>query len=150
MRHQRILTLLLGIAVGVCLGGSSLAEAAARHTGKKRVAVSKGKRTTKKKASRARASGPPRQRTPDPERYREIQQALADRGHYTGPVDGKWSPECLEALRRFQQAENLNVDGKLGAQSLIALGLGPKREPMPANLIPPVKPELKTGPDITQ
>jgi peptidoglycan hydrolase-like protein with peptidoglycan-binding domain len=59
----------------------------------------------------------------------EIQQALADKGHYTGPVDGNWGSECVEALRRFQQEQNLKPDGKLGALSLIALGLGPKRGP---------------------
>jgi peptidoglycan hydrolase-like protein with peptidoglycan-binding domain len=65
---------------------------------------------------------------PTPERYTEIQQALADKGYYTGPVNGQWGPECVTALKRFQQEQNLNPDGKLGALSLIALGLGPKRQ----------------------
>lgn len=58
----------------------------------------------------------------------EIQQALADKGYYDGPVDGVWRSECVDALKRFQQNENLEPDGKLGALSLIALGLGPKRD----------------------
>jgi peptidoglycan hydrolase-like protein with peptidoglycan-binding domain len=66
---------------------------------------------------------------PTPERYKEIQQALTDRGHYTGPVNGIWGPESVAALKSFQQEQNLTPDGKLGALSLIALGLGPKREP---------------------
>ena len=66
--------------------------------------------------------------TPTPERYREVQQALADRGYYTGPVDGIWSAECVESLKRFQSDKSLGADGKLGALSLIALGLGPNRD----------------------
>jgi hypothetical protein len=34
------------------------------------------------------------------------------------------------ALKRFQEDQNIAADGKLGALSLIALGLGPKREPL--------------------
>jgi peptidoglycan hydrolase-like protein with peptidoglycan-binding domain len=60
----------------------------------------------------------------------QIQQALADKGYYTGPVNGAWGPDSVEALKKFQQDQNLAVDGKLGALSLIALGLGPKREPI--------------------
>jgi peptidoglycan hydrolase-like protein with peptidoglycan-binding domain len=60
----------------------------------------------------------------------EIQQALIDKGFHSGPPSGKWGSEWVAALKQFQQAQNLKVDGKLGALSLIALGLGPKREPM--------------------
>jgi peptidoglycan hydrolase-like protein with peptidoglycan-binding domain len=58
----------------------------------------------------------------------EIQQALSERGFYEGPVDGNWNASCVEALRRFQADQNLSPDGKIGALSLIALGLGPKRD----------------------
>jgi hypothetical protein len=33
----------------------------------------------------------------------------------------------VDALRRFQADQNLDVDGKIGSLSLIAMGLGPKR-----------------------
>jgi peptidoglycan hydrolase-like protein with peptidoglycan-binding domain len=65
---------------------------------------------------------------PTQERYTEIQQALTDRGYYDGPLNGVWNQECVQALKKFQQDEKLSPDGKLGALSLIALGLGPKRE----------------------
>jgi hypothetical protein len=67
------------------------------------------------------------QSRPTPERYREIQQALADKGFFKGEVNGTWSTDSVEALKNFQKAENLDPDGKLGSLSLIALGLGPKR-----------------------
>jgi peptidoglycan hydrolase-like protein with peptidoglycan-binding domain len=84
------------------------------------------------RAAKSRRSGPPKQTEPSAQRYMEIQQALADRGYYKGEIDGKWGASCVEALKQFQEEQNLKPDGKLGALSLIALGLGPKREPVPA------------------
>lgn len=101
----------------------SAKRASAKKTPVKR-AKAKGRRTTQT-ARRA-----PRQSAPTPERYMEIQQALADKGFFTGEVNGSWGPDSVDALKRFQAAQNLSVDGKLGALSLIALGLGPKRDSM--------------------
>jgi peptidoglycan hydrolase-like protein with peptidoglycan-binding domain len=67
------------------------------------------------------------QQQPTPERYKEIQQALADHGYFNGTVDGTWGADSLDALKRFQRDQNIADDGKLGSMSLIALGLGPKR-----------------------
>jgi peptidoglycan hydrolase-like protein with peptidoglycan-binding domain len=107
----------LTTAVAACLiaGGAPAAEA--------KKPTSKGK-----KSSRARRAGPPRQKAPSPERFKEFQEALAERGYYTGPINGEWGPESVDALKRFQRDQNLAADGKLGALSIIALGLGPKRE----------------------
>lgn len=68
--------------------------------------------------------------TPTPERYREIQQALIDRGYLQGPASGVWGPDCVQALKKFQQDQNLEPSGKVNSISLITLGLGPKREPL--------------------
>ena len=43
--------------------------------------------------------------------------------------DGVWGADSIDALKRFQKDQNLDGDGKLGALSLIGLGLGPKRAP---------------------
>ena len=67
------------------------------------------------------------QGAPTPERYKEIQQALATKGYYKGESSGVWGPDSVDALRRFQADQNLEVDGKIGSLSLIAMGLGPKR-----------------------
>ncbi len=67
------------------------------------------------------------QREPAPERYKEIQQSLADKGYFAGPVNGTWNSDSVDALKRFQRDQNIGDDGKLGSLSLIALGLGPKR-----------------------
>lgn len=68
---------------------------------------------------------------PTPERYREIQQALIARGYLKGEPTGKWDEASIEAMRRFQQDQNIEPSGKLDALSLIALGLGPRRDSNP-------------------
>jgi Putative peptidoglycan binding domain len=111
----------------------------------------RSKRATPRYSKRARTTrtttyqpGPRSQRGPTPERYKEIQQALADKGYYKGEVNGQWAADSTDALRRFQSDQNLKVDGKLGSLSLIALGLGPKRtvaaqdKPAPAAPTEPV------------
>ena len=67
------------------------------------------------------------QQQPAPDRYKEIQQALSDRGYFKGQVDGQWGPESVEALKQFQHEQKIDEDGKISSLSLIALGLGPHR-----------------------
>ena len=107
------------------------ATAAPHTTGKKAAAGKKstsGRKTSAKQtasqASRYRRSV---QKEPAPDRYKEIQQSLAEKGYFAGPVNGTWGPDSVEALKRFQRDQNIGDDGKLGSLSLIALGLGPKR-----------------------
>lgn len=96
-------------------------------------APSRGKtaaRTSSRSSSKKRTARPARpatQQRPTPERYKEIQQALIDKGYLRSEPTGVWGPESAEALKRFQQDRNLPADGKLSARSLIDLGLGPKR-----------------------
>lgn len=73
------------------------------------------------------ARRPPVQMQPTTDRYKEIQQALADKGYFRGAPDGTWNGESVDALKRFQKDQNLDPDGKIGSLSLMALGLGPKR-----------------------
>ena len=70
-----------------------------------------------------------RQMAPAPERYREIQEALVAKGYLAaGEGDGSWNAASSEALKRFQADQNLDPTGKINSLSLIALGLGPKRD----------------------
>jgi peptidoglycan hydrolase-like protein with peptidoglycan-binding domain len=81
------------------------------------------------------------QQQPTPDRFREIQQALAEKGYFAGQPDGNWGPESVDALKRFQREQNLTEDGKLGALSLIALGLGPRRPAAPDVAVEAAPPE---------
>lgn len=80
-----------------------------------------------------------RQQVPTPDRYRQIQQALIDKGYLHSPATGYWDQSSVDALRRFQEAQNLDPSGRLNSLSLIALGLGPKREGL-------LKPAPETAP----
>ena len=53
----------------------------------------------------------------------QIQQKLLGRGYYSGEVDGVYGSRTEEAVRRFQQKNGLDADGKAGAQTLAALGI---------------------------
>lgn len=85
------------------------------------------KRKSSKAGAKTAAVRRSSQQQPTPERYREIQQALAERGYFSGEADGNWGADSVDALKRFQREQNLTDDGKLGSLSLIALGLGPRR-----------------------
>lgn len=66
---------------------------------------------------------------PDEDRYRQIQQALADKGYFKGEVNGQWERDSVEALQKFQldnKFPDIFSDGKINALSLNGLGLGAK------------------------
>jgi peptidoglycan hydrolase-like protein with peptidoglycan-binding domain len=103
---------------------------AAKRPGAKAGAVrtaAAARKSKSKKPVRTRTARRVYQTAPAPERYQEIQVALAARGYFTGQPDGAWGPDSIEALKRFQKDQNLAPSGKLNSVSLIALGLGPKR-----------------------
>jgi peptidoglycan hydrolase-like protein with peptidoglycan-binding domain len=68
------------------------------------------------------------QSRPTRDRYREIQQALADAGFFPHTVDGFWGKLSEAALKEYQQEEGLNPTGRLDSRTLIRLGLGPQYE----------------------
>ena len=45
---------------------------------------------------------------------KQIQSALKNAGYYQGAVDGKLGKKTRRAVRAFQRANNLPVDGKVG------------------------------------
>jgi hypothetical protein len=92
----------------------------------------------KKPVPAKRVSWRNRQASPSPDRYREIQGALAAKG-FLKPEDatGTWNQTSSDALKKFQTEQNLESSGKINSLSLIALGLGPHRDPAP----PPKNPQ---------
>ena len=129
--------------------GVSKGATASRTTASHPAATKAGPRTT---AARRGKKGPPakrvtwrnRQLAPTPQRYKEIQEALAAKG-YLNPedADGVWNQASMDALKKFQAGQNLDSTGKINSLSLIALGLGPRREtpaPKPPAEAPPPAP----------
>ena len=95
----------------------------------KKKAATPAKKTTKKRV----VSRPLRQTVPAAERYRQIQQALIDKGYLQGSASGAWGQDSVAALRQFQADQKLDGSGKINALTLIRLGLGPKRDPAVQN-----------------
>lgn len=103
----------------------------ARSTGYKR-GRARGRSPQPVRARRYRG-----QQTPTQERFTEIQQALITRGYLQTSPSGAWDTHSAEALKRFQEEQNLPPTGKITSLSLIALGLGPKRNPISASAASP-------------
>jgi cytoskeletal protein RodZ len=107
-------------------------------TRSKTAATPDGKTSRKTKVASARSRP---QSTPTAERYKQIQEALAAKGYL--PPDqatGQWNDASVDALKRFQAAQNIDSNGRINSLSLIALGLGPKRDGSSAAIIPPAAP----------
>ncbi len=105
--------------------GAVRSGAKSTSPGKHQVLATGRSRGKHGRVSYVAARGPSLQAAPSPERYQEIQQALASRGFYKGEVNGTWGPDSVDALKQFQTAQNLPNDGKISSLSLIGLGLGP-------------------------
>jgi peptidoglycan hydrolase-like protein with peptidoglycan-binding domain len=80
-----------------------------------------------------------RQMAPTSDRYRQIQEALAAKG-YLRPeqVTGVWNASSIDAMKQFQAGQHIDSSGKINSLSLIALGLGPKHDPV--TIKPPAPP----------
>jgi hypothetical protein len=135
MKHGLLISLFVVIAASLGLAQSAT----------KPHASIKGKSAKKAGKTIVRSS---RQMAPTPERYRDIQQALVEKGYLKSEPSGIWDAQSSDALRQFQTDQKLSPTGKISSASLIGLGLGPKAaadQPKPAE----IKPE-QTSPSSTQ
>src|SRR5262245_13171973 len=57
------------------------------------------------------------------ENVRNAQQALKDKGMYTGSIDGAMNAQTKKAVRDFQKQNNLKVTGTLNRETMAALGI---------------------------
>lgn len=58
----------------------------------------------------------------DPQTVRQVQQALSDKGHNPGPIDGVMGPRTRSALQDYQRSQNITA-GDLDARTLESLGV---------------------------
>lgn len=54
---------------------------------------------------------------PESPTKKDLQAALKNAGFYQGEVDGKFGPKSKKAVEDFQAANDLKVDGKVGANT---------------------------------
>lgn len=57
------------------------------------------------------------------EKVKAAQQALKDKGHDPGTVDGKMGPKTQAALRDFQKAQGMQATGRLDMKTMQSLGV---------------------------
>jgi peptidoglycan hydrolase-like protein with peptidoglycan-binding domain len=118
-------SLLLALAISVCLTSAPAAAASAPQQATSS-SSSGTSSTTKKKSTKKHHSSKrePTQKAPTPERISEIQSALAHGGYYQGAPNGKWDSNTISAMQKFQADNGLSASGKIDAPSLQKLGLG--------------------------
>ena len=121
--------------VSVLAGSLALPQtstgAATKKTAAKKTTTATAKKGATSSTKKAKSGKKPvvaayRQQSPTPDRYREIQQALVDKGYLKTEPNGVWDAQSSDALKQFQTDQKLTPTGKLSSASLIGLGLGPK------------------------
>jgi peptidoglycan hydrolase-like protein with peptidoglycan-binding domain len=121
---RKVLYWVVALSMGVLAWSADPPPAKKKTPAKKSTAKS----SSGKKAP-AKSTWRNRQTVPSPERYKEIQAALASKGYLAqDSVNGKWGDASVEALKKFQADQKITASGKINSLSLIALGLGPKRD----------------------
>jgi peptidoglycan hydrolase-like protein with peptidoglycan-binding domain len=66
-----------------------------------------------------------------------LQQALADEGFYDGAIDGDFDDPTLAAVVAYQEQVGLFVDGVVGRESAIELGIWPDEDMLVVRTPPP-------------
>jgi peptidoglycan hydrolase-like protein with peptidoglycan-binding domain len=54
---------------------------------------------------------------------KSVQEALKNKGHNPGPIDGVMGARTQQALRAFQRAQNIQTSGQLDSSTASALGV---------------------------
>jgi hypothetical protein len=60
---------------------------------------------------------------PAPRFVREAQRALRDLGYQPGPLDGVMGRRTKQALVKYQQAERIQVTGRLDSETMVRLDI---------------------------
>ena len=118
---MRITSLTVVLSLFLTMMGLAATATKRKAPAKKASAKSRTSRTR-----RTRTTWRDRQLTPTADRYKEIQQALYDKGYLKSQPSGVWDNDSQDAMERFQTAQKLPATGKITAASLIGLGLGAK------------------------
>jgi peptidoglycan hydrolase-like protein with peptidoglycan-binding domain len=126
-------------------GKAAPKKANAKTVSRKTTSAKKGK-SSKKSVTTSATAGRSRQMAPTPERYRDIQQALVERGYLKSEPNGVWDARSVDALRQFQADQKLSPTGKISSASLIGLGLGPKTGQQELTGAAPKPPESSAPP----
>ena len=67
------------------------------------------------------------------EQVKAVQQALKDKGHDPGDIDGIMGPKTQAALKEYQQKEGLKATGRLDSETSAKLGVEAKASGGPSS-----------------
>src|SRR5262249_54072882 len=98
--------------------GGSPSDATKSDTTKSDTMKSDTMKSDTMKSSKAMASGGAGR-----DRVKAAQQALKDKGHDPGPIDGVMGPKTHAALKDFQKKEGLKDSGRLDQETIVKLGI---------------------------
>jgi hypothetical protein len=133
--YALIFSLILVCAVWCCAAGAQTQDAASSKsttaksstkksaTTKSSTAHAAVKHSRKKKTVRVRG-----QQKIDPDRAREIQEALIREHYLTGDSTGTWNQASEDAMRRYQEDHGWQTKEVPDSRALIKLGLGPSKD----------------------
>lgn len=76
------------------------------------------------------------QRQIEPDRAREIQEALIREHYLTAPASGQWDSNTEAAMQKYQSDHGWQTKLTPDSRALIKLGLGPKNDATPAIATP--------------
>jgi peptidoglycan hydrolase-like protein with peptidoglycan-binding domain len=107
--------------------------AATQSSAKKKRSTSSKKKSNPTKKSKPTAGV---QKTPTPDRIREIQSALMRESALAEEPTGKWDNATVEAMKKYQGDHGLNPTGKIDALTLQKLGLGSQTAGKGAPILP--------------
>jgi hypothetical protein len=79
--------------------------------------------SSKESGMSSRMRGQESAKTHSADTVKQVQQALKDKGHDPGSIDGIMGQRTQDALRSFQQKEGLQATGTLDAQTAEKLGV---------------------------
>jgi len=79
------------------------------------------------------------------EHVKAAQQALKDKGHDPGGVDGRMGPRTQQAVRDFQKAQGLQATGRLDEKTMQSLGVEGARTSSARQSSPSASPSSGTG-----
>jgi len=90
------------------------------------------------------------QREIEPERAREIQEALIREHYLTAPASGRWDAATEAAMQKYQADHGWQTKLTPDSRALIKLGLGPRTDAISAESIPvnpsPASPAASVSP----
>jgi len=113
--------------LALCAGYAS-PQAAAKSPSTKTHAHSSKSNSTKAKSRRPKKGAWKHhgQQTIQPDRAREIQEALIRENYLTGEPSGQWDARTKDAMTRYQADHGWQTKVTPDSRALIKLGLGPK------------------------